>query len=104
MKITESKLRKIIRSVITESAISARAGCEVFGESIDFNSFVLRIVLKNEKFVKYAKEAIKMQEGEIESESGTTLIAKFSNETRAGKDQSPGLVSRNITFWVYRCS
>ena len=51
MRITEGRLRSIIRSVLKESVetsvpLGKGYGCEVYGESIDFDSFVLKIVTK----------------------------------------------------------
>lgn len=108
MRITESKLRRIIKNVIAESVGSGLKlgdgyGCEVYGESIDFDSFTLRIVLDNEFNVKYANQAVEMQEGQIVGDStGTTLMAKFPSTTASGDHQSPRLVAENIAFYIGR--
>ena len=112
MRLTESKLRRVIRSVLKESIGSGPLlgkgyGCEVYGESIDFDSFVLKIVITKENIVEYAKDAVKMQEGEILNAEDTvtgegTLIASFKNEVSSGKTQTPKLVATNIAFYVGR--
>tara|TARA_B100001059_G_scaffold229458_1_gene262073 strand:- start:94 stop:423 length:330 start_codon:yes stop_codon:yes gene_type:complete len=108
MRITESKLRRVIRSVILESAVSEPQlgkgyGVVVYGHSITFDSFVLKIVLDKEFNIRYAKEAIDMQEGSIvENIGNTTLLAEFKNNTKSGKHQTPGLVAENIAFYIGR--
>ena len=108
MKITENRLRRIIEKVILESAGSGPQlgkgyGCEVYGENIDFDSFALRIILDNEFNVKYAKQAVEMQEGQLVGDStGNILLAKFPHTTRSGDHQSPKLVAENIAFYVGR--
>lgn len=108
MRITENRLRRIVKKVISESAGSGPQlgdgyGCKVYGESIDFDSFILRIVLDKEFNIKYAKEAVQMQEGQIVgSSTGTTLLAKFPTTTSSGDQQSARLVAENIAFYVGR--
>ena len=109
MRISEKKLRSVVRNIIAESTSSAPKlgkgyGCVVYGESINFDSFVLRIVLDSEPFVKYAAEAVKMQEGRIISSTGgeLELLAEFNTTTTSGEEQSPKLVAGNIAFYVGR--
>ena len=108
MRITEKRLRSIVKNVIAEAAISGPQlskgyGCVVYGESIDFDSFVLRIVLDKEFNVRYAKEAIEMNEGRIvNSMGGTTLLAEFDSVSSSSKDNTPKLVAENIAFYVSR--
>ena len=108
MKITERRLRSIVKNVIAESAVSGPQlgkayGCVVYGESVSFDSFVLRVVLDKEFNVRYAKEAIEMQEGRVVNSIGTTtLLAEFDTTTSMGKGHSPSLVAENIAFYVGR--
>ena len=108
MKLTERRLRNIVKNVIAEAAMSGPQlskayGCVVYGESVSFESFVLRVVLDKEFNVRYAKEAIEMQEGRVvNSMDGTTLLAEFDTTTSTGKGQSPSLVAENIAFYVGR--
>ena len=70
MRIAEKKLRSVIRQIISESVsgkqrLAKEYGCEVFGQSITFNYFTLEVVLESNFNVRYAKQAIEMQEGKV---------------------------------------
>ena len=108
MRITESRLRSVIRKTISESAVGKKTlatayGCEVFGHSITFDSFMLEVVLESNFNIRYAKEAIEMQEGNVISETELSIVAEFPfMPSSSGKPQDPSLVAKNIAFYLGR--
>ena len=109
MRITESRLRRMIHQVILEStggkkSLAKAYGCEVFGQSISFDAFTLEVVLESNFNVSYAKQAIERQEGKVISETDLSLVAEFPfmPSSSGGMPQNPSLVAENIAFYIAR--
>ena len=127
MRISESQLRREIRSVITESwrehsshasdeqsvssndqMLASGYGSKVFhGEKITFEDFELRIELDSKAGlnVDHALIPIRMQSGEVVKSDKVTgvIVAKFPfiiGDINDNRFQSHPLVAKNIALWL----
>ena len=117
MRISESQLRREIRSVIIESQgehsilpssdhmLASGFGSKVFGETITFEDFTLRIELdsRSGNLVDNSLRPIKMQAGEVleSDEVAGVIIAKFPFAI-GDRFQTPALVAENIALILAR--
>ena len=117
MKISESQLRREIRSVIIESQeeysnlpssdqmLASGFGSKIFGETITFEDFTLRIELdsRSGNKVEHALSPIRRQAGEVldSDEVAGVVVAKFPFEI-GNRFQSPILVAENISYFLSR--
>jgi hypothetical protein len=106
MRMTERRLRRAIKNIITESSgmIANKYGVKVSIQLMSLDDFSLEITLDKADNVSYAKNAVEMQEGSVVSENGNTIVAKFPTALKNNKSQGPYLVADNIAFWVSRCA
>ena len=114
MRITESKLRSIIKSVINESAdghlspIASGSGIDIYCHGSDRSHFLLYVDTKGvtgeytESKTSLIEEAIEKQLGEVVSFVNFNYLCKFPSKVGSSLDQTPEMVAKNIIFYASR--
>tara|TARA_A100001035_G_C27538834_1_gene388704 strand:+ start:51 stop:389 length:339 start_codon:yes stop_codon:yes gene_type:complete len=112
MRISESRLRSLIRNIVVESwrdhssiesggmqMLAKGYGSKIYGNAEEY--FTLKIELTGSVDAKWALEGIEKQHGEIVSNEGNIIVAKFPY-MKDGKTAVPKLVADNLAFWIGR--